>query len=159
MKHTRLIAALLLISLFGSFVQAATSAQTGTFAAPVQYTDNSAIPAGAILGYDIDCQFTATGASTSIPCVFAPTTTVASPFNVSVTYPADTGGKACFRVKARTAGAVSALSPLIAGSCRDLAPLAPQAPGAVTVTITLSLNMKSDTPITVAMSEPVVTRQ
>lgn len=154
---TRLLAALLLIP---SLALAATSPQTGTWTAPTTYVDGSALASSDITGHDIDCQFTPTG-GVAAACNFAPTSTTGSgtSFAVTVTYPSNTAGKACFRVRTKTASAVSAYGPLIAGSCRDLPALTPSAPGAVTITVTIALSLTSDSPITVAMAEPVVTRQ
>lgn len=132
-----------------------------TAAAPTTYVDNTPLPASAIVGYNIDCQFTPAGSSTATACTMSPTSVIGSTMaaSVTLTYPAATGGKACFRTAAKTAVAVSDLSPLGANSCKDLPAVGPSAPGAVTVTITLALNLTSDTPITVALAgPPVVTR-
>ncbi len=142
MKRFSLIAALLLVSLLGSFVTAATVTVAGTFSAPTTYTDSSPLPAADIVGYDIDCVFTPTG-GTAAACAFSPTTTVgnATSFSVQLTYAAGTGGRACFRTRTRTALAVSAFSPLAANgtSCKDFVALTPGAPGAVTVTVTVTV--------------------
>lgn len=125
---------------------------------PTTYVGGDPLASTAITGSDIDCQFTPAGSSTATACTSSPSsvTGAASTASVSITYPAATGGKACFRMRTKTANAVSDWSVLGANSCKDLPALAPSAPGAVTVTITLSLNLKSDTPITVAMAQPVV---
>lgn len=139
---------------------AATSSQTGNWSASSTYTDGSPLAVADITGHEIDCQYTPVG-GVAAACSFTPTSTTGSgtSFAVTVTYPSNTAGKACFRVRTKTASAVSAYGPLIAGSCRDLPALAPSAPGAVTITVTLALTLNSDSPITVAMSDPVVTKR
>lgn len=140
---------------------AATGAAAITSTPTLTYTDGSPLALTDIVGYSIDCQFTPTGVSTPSACVGSVTSVTGSTAaaSVTVTYPASTGGKACFRMATKTATSISALSPLGASSCKDLPALNPSAPGAVTVTITLALKLTSDSPITVAMSEPVLMRQ
>jgi hypothetical protein len=76
---------------------------------------------------------------------------------MTLTYPA-TGGEACFTLRTTTtAGLVSIDSSPKA--CKTLAPVSPNPPTNVTVTITLALDLKSDSPITVALAgPPVVTK-
>ncbi len=151
---------LLALALLPTLTLAAGGTASLSTTLPTTYVDSTPLAASAIIGSDIDCQFTASGTSTSTACTSSPTsvTGTANTASVSITYPAATGGKACFRWRAKTAYAVSDWSPLVANSCKDLPAIAPSAPGAVTVTITLSLNLQSDSPITVAMAEPVVTK-
>lgn len=154
-----LMVALLVLVGFSAAAHAAGGTAQLTTTLPTTYVDGSALASSAITGSDIDCQFTPTGSSTATACASSPTsvTGAAATASVSITYPAATGGKACFRMRTKTASAVSDWSALGANSCKDLPALAPSAPGAVTVTITLSLNLKSDTPITVAVNQPVTT--
>ena len=140
MKRFTLIAALLLVSVLGSFVRAGTGASTGTWAFSTSYSDNSPLAPSEIVGSDIDCTFTPPG-GVATPCVFTPTTVAgnATSFSIQLTYPSATGGRACFRTRTRTTNAVSALSPLGAASCKDFAAVTPNAPGAVTVTVSVSV--------------------
>lgn len=155
----------LFLAAFAAFFALPTFAATGTAALTSQptltYTDGSPLAAADIVGYAIDCQFTPTGASSASACAASPTSVTGSTASASVvvTYPASTGGKACFRMATKTASSVSALSALGANSCVNLPALSPSAPGSVTVTITLALMLTSDSPITVAMSAPTIERK
>lgn len=155
MKRFLLIAALALCAL-PTF--AATGSSSVTWARPTTYTDTSPLPASAISGNKILCTFTPTG-GTAAPCTLSGNSAPGSAqsFTATLTYPA-AGGAACFQVIATANGVDSAPSPIAAAACKTFEPLPPSTPGNVTVTITLALTITSETPITVAMAAPAVTR-
>ncbi len=148
--------AILLLLIVG-VAQAATATTAITFTRPTTYTDGSTLAASAITGYAVDCQFTPTGSSTATACTMTGSPLpggTATGGNVTLTYPA-AGGNACFVLRTLVGSASSAGS---APVCKALAAVPPSDPTNVTVTITLAINLESDSPIRVAVAQPVVTK-
>lgn len=135
--------------------KAATNSPAVTWLKPTTYTDGSALPAASITGYKLGCLFTPT-AGTAVPCTLSSSTAAGSAqtFTATLTYPA-IGGSACFTVIATAGGVDSAPS---AAACKTFDALVPNPPSNVTVTVSLTLNLSSQSPITVAMGTPVVTK-
>lgn len=128
-----------------------------TFTRPVAYTNGSALPTTAITGYAVDCTFTPTGGTAAVCALTG--SPLAGGTNqvgtVQLTYPA-VGGEACFKLRTLVGQQTSAgTQPAV---CRTLAALVPNDPTNLTITITVAVNISSDTPIRVAVVEPVVTR-
>lgn len=163
-----ILAAIALVCLLPMVGMSADQPMSTIGRAPLTNTNGTNITAGNgdLTGFDIDCQFTPAGSTTAAPCTYTPQSKAgaivpgaALSASVTVTYPA-AGGKACFRYRVKSATAVSDWSPYLANSasCATLAALVPSAPDGVTVTVTLSLRLTSDSPIAVVMSDPIVTR-
>lgn len=150
----------LLSSIALSIISAIACAATGTaalsFIRPTTYVDGSALAASAITGYAVDCTFTPTG-GTATACASSPATLpgTAQSGNITLTYPA-IGGQACFVL--RTLVGTNSSAGSSPPACKALAPIAPSDPSNLTVTITVALTISSATPITVAMTPPVVTK-
>ncbi len=148
--------AFLALAVLPAFAPAATGIATISFTRPTTYSDGSALPASAITGYAVDCQFTPTGGAA------APCTLTGSPFagsvqsgNVTITYP-PVGGSACFSLRTLVGSLSSVAS---AASCKTFDAVTPSPPTNVVVTVSLSLNLSSASPITVVASTPVVTQK
>lgn len=155
MKHLIQAVTLLLLA-SPAFAQSATGSIAAT--RPTTNSDGSTLAASDIAGYTWSCQFTPTGGNAA-PCAgFSGGTVTGSNPNTTVTFTAPAaGGKACFSGVTRTvAGMVSAPSAITAASCKDIAPSIPNPPGNVQVTVTLTLNLTSASPVTVALAGPPV---
>ena len=128
-----------LVLLFAGPVPAATGIGALTFAPPLKYSDGTPLPLSDIAQYDVDCGFKAKGATSYTPCValaptFLPSTVTSG--SVSFTMPI-VGGDACFRLRTVTIG--GAMSGWTDAKCKTLAGLTPDAPGILTVTVTVSI--------------------
>jgi hypothetical protein len=147
----------LIIALSIGTAFAATAPSSVSWTRPVTYSDNSPLPLAAITGNKILCTFTPTGGAAA-PCVLAASTTTgaAQTFTTTLTYPS-AGGKACFQVIA-TAGVDSDPSTLTADSCATVPALKPSAPSNVVITVTIAMTLKSETPITVQVADPIVAK-
>lgn len=130
--------AVFLLCVAGIALAATGNAQI-TFVRPTLYTDGTPLPVTAISGFQINCTFQNTGSSVVNPC------TAQSPLElpgnvttgaVTFTFPAQ-GGRACFTMRTRVGSAVS--DPSSPEACRDFAPLAPNPPTGVTVTVTVTV--------------------
>jgi hypothetical protein len=135
---------------------AATANVTINYVRANTYVDGTPLPASSITGHAVDCSFTPTGGTAAL-CALT-----GSPFpgsvqsgTVVVTYP-PVGGQACFALKTLVgSNSSNGSQPPV---CVALPAIKPGDPTNVTVTITLAINLQSDTPIRVAVAEPVVTR-
>lgn len=149
---------LVLAALVSGVASAATGSAAISLTRPTTYVDGSTLPSSAITGYSVGCTFTPTG-GTAAACTLSTTTLpggTSTGGTVSITYPA-VGGTACFTLKTMTATNMSDGSqPPV---CKDLPGVKPSDPSNVTITITVALNIASDSPIRVAVAEPVVTRK
>lgn len=126
-----------------------------TFTRPTQWSDGSPLAASDITGYQVECQFTATGATAATPC-----TLTGSPLpggtsqtgSVTLTYP-PVGGEACFVLRTVATGGL-----LSEGSapphCKTLPALRPADPSNVTITITVAINIEANGAVSVAMAQP-----
>lgn len=137
---------------------AATGSGAIAFTRASQYTDGSTLAAADITGYSVGCTFTPTG-GTSAACTAFTGSPLAGGSNqagtVTLSVPAS-GGQACFTLKTLTASASSAGT---APFCKTFADTrVPGDPTNATITISVTLNLTSAAPITVAMSAPVVTK-
>lgn len=151
-------ALLILVSLVTGVASAATGSTALNYTRPTTYVDGSTLPSSAITGYTVGCTFTPTG-GTATACTLNTTTLpggTSTSGSVTITYPA-AGGTACFTLRTNTATATSPGSQPAA--CKDLPALAPSDPTNLTVTITLAINIASDSPVRVAVATPVVTKQ
>lgn len=162
MKLNRLLFALVSVAaLCGVFspVHAATGNAAISFTRATTYTDNSALATADITGYAVGCTFAPTG-GTAAACTGFTGSPLAGGSNqagtVTMTVPA-AGGQVCFTLKTLTAIASSAGT---APFCKTFADTrVPGDPTNATLTITLTLNLTSASPITVALAgPPVVTR-
>lgn len=158
MKRYLLAAFLALAACSFPKAHAASAPSTVNWVRPSTYTDNSVLPVAAISGNKILCTFTPTGGAAA-PCTLAASTTTgaAQTFTTTLTYPA-IGGRVCFQVVATAGGVDSAPSAQTASSCADVPALTPSAPSNVVISISIALTLKSATPITVEVAEPVVAR-
>lgn len=147
-----------LLALVATRLDAATAPASITFTRPTTWSNGSPLAASDIAGYQVECQFTATGSTSSVPCTLtgAPLAGGTSQSgSVTVTYP-PIGGQACFSLRTVAVGGM--LSPgSTPPACKTLPALTPSDPSNVTITVTLAISIKSDAPVTVAMSAPVVT--
>lgn len=147
----------LLLAVLPSLVLAATGTSALSYTRPTTRVDGSTLAASEITGYAVDCTFTPTG-GTATACTLSTTTLpggTSASGSVTITYPA-VGGVACFKLRTLTGSLSSPGSQPAA--CKDLPAVAPSDPTNLTVTITVALNVSSDTPIRVAVAEPVVTK-
>lgn len=151
-----LMVALLVLAGFSAAAHAATGTTALTFTPPTTNSDGSALAASDITNYTVVCTFTPpTGAAST--CV-TDTTTIAGGTNkvgtLKITYPVS-GGQACILLKTNRSDGVQG-----AGSqppaCTTLPAIKPNDPTNVTITVTLAINLQSDSPITVAAVTPVV---
>jgi hypothetical protein len=138
---------------------AATSSAAVTWTRATAYTDGTSLPASAISGHKIVCTFTP-ASGTAAPCTLSASSAAGSAqtLTTTLTYPA-VGGQACFQLVTTANGVDSVPSAVTAAACKAFDPLTPNPPGNVSVTITLALTLTSDSPITVAMAAPVVTKK
>lgn len=147
-------------ALFGAFTpaDAATGNAALSFSRPTTYTDGSALSTAEITGYAVDCFFTPTaGTAGACPVTGSPLAGGANQAgSVTLTVPAS-GGQACFKLRTLV-GTASSLGGTPA--CKTFPDTrTPSDPTGVTVTVTLSLNLTSAAPITVALAgPPVVTK-
>lgn len=152
----------LTLALCTSIACAATGTAAIGYTGSSTYTDGSALNPADIQFYAATCSFTPTGASAAGACTaanFPNAVGTATSISGTLSVPAK-GGKACFQVTARANGVDSAPSAIVAAtSCKTFDPLPPSSPTNITVTITLALTISSDSPISVAMAEPVVTKK
>lgn len=141
---------------FAGMAHAATGNATVTWTNPVTYTDGSALASSAISGSKLVCTFTpTTGAATACALSASSVSGNAQTITTALTYPA-IGGSACFSV-ITTAGGVDS-APSVTPACKTFTPLQPNPPTGVTVTVVLTLNLTSASPITMAsVGSPVVT--
>jgi hypothetical protein len=158
-KHALIcLAAILALTCIWHSAHAATGSTAVNYTPPTQYEDGTPLPASDIKGYAVDCKFTPTGGSTASVCTLDTTTLpggTARTGTVKITYPV-TGGTACFVLKTMTVAAQSDGSQPPA--CQVLPAVQPNDPTNLTITITLTLNIASDTPIRVAVAEPVISK-
>jgi hypothetical protein len=137
----------LLIGLLGFFVaplaHAATVSVAVSYSRPTTYENGSALPPGAIASYGIGCTFTPVNGSAA-PCasmstgIFAGTATSGS---FSFVAP-DVGGRLCVQLVTRTAAGIEGSpSALTSNSCKDVVvpPQIPNAPGSVTIVVTVTV--------------------
>jgi hypothetical protein len=160
-KHLVIIVCFFIACAFASFAaRAATGNATINYTPPTQYEDGTTLPATAIAGYAVSCTFTPNGGGAASACALDVTQIpggTSRSATVKVTYPV-VGGTACFVLKTvTTSGAQSDGSQPPA--CQPLPAVQPNDPTNLTITITLALNISSDTPIRVAVNEPVVTQE
>jgi hypothetical protein len=138
--------------------EAATGNASITLTRPTAYTDGSPLAASAITGYAVDCQFTATGATSSTTCTLTGSPLpggTATGGNVTLTYPA-AGGNACFVLRTLVGALSSAGGTPV---CKALPGVPPNDPTNVTITVTLAINLESASEIRVAsveVAKPVV---
>lgn len=118
------------------------------------YVDGSALAPADITGHGIYCTFTPTTGS-PIPCTFSPVSFsgAVSTGSVTLTYPAS-GGKACFRLTTRTTGAESAQTAESPAMCKDLPAIAPSPPGNPSITVTITINIPGEAPVTATVRAP-----
>jgi hypothetical protein len=96
--------------------EAATGTAAITLTRPTAYTDGTPLAAADIAEYPVVCRFTPTGATSS------------------------TGGRLCLRIRATANGVNSDPSN---ETCKDVPAVAPNAPGSVTITITIIVSTDS----------------
>lgn len=123
--------------------QAATAQTAGlSFTAPTHYVDGTRLPAGAIVGYDAECSSWTPEGGAAGPCTqFAPVSVSGAQTAITMngTVPA-TGGRAGFRVRARTSNAASAWTEEVF-KLFPAVTTPPNPPGNVTVAVVVELNM------------------
>jgi hypothetical protein len=161
MKEHRIVGVLafaLIAVCIAGIANAATS--TLAFTRPSTYSDGSTLPSSAITGYVVTCTFTPTGGTASA-CTGLTGSPLAGGTNQagSITFTAPAaGGQACVKLFTQTATAADPVGS--SPACTTVADTrTPGSPTNVTVTVTVALQISSDTPIRVAVSEPVVTRK
>lgn len=128
-----------LLLLLSSVATAGTGVANLTWVNPTAYTDGTVLPATAIAETQVYCDWTGTNSTTVTPCTAATPAAFAGSVTTGTqtfTYPAG-GGKACWYVRTRVGSAVS--DPSSPKACKDFAPLAPNSPSNVTVTVTVSI--------------------
>lgn len=134
----KILCALALLTL-ATAATAATGVANITWLNPSSYTDNTPLPLSAITETQIYCEFTPIGSTVTSDCANgAPAAFAGSVASgtYTFTYPAQ-GGRACFYIRTRAGTGVS--DPSSPKACKDFAPLKPNAPGNVTVTVTVSV--------------------
>lgn len=150
------LAILALFACLSGIASAGTANAAFAITRPTAYADGTALPAANIASYPVACMFTPTGGSATA-CTFTPTSFAGSVLtgSVALTVPPD-GGRACFTLKTHLVNGVD--SDPGAEACKDVPAVKPNAPG-YTITITLAINLESDTPIRVAVADPIVTKE
>lgn len=138
MKSIRLLAFASLLLIAGT-ATAGTGVANISWTLPTLYTDGTPLPAASIAETQVYCEWTGTGTTTIAPCANATPAAFAGSVTTGVqtfTFP-PAGGKACWYLRTRVASAVS--DPSSPKACKDFAPLAPNAPSNVVVTVTVSI--------------------
>lgn len=159
-RFRHLVLALAFILLFvclGQIANAATGTAAGTWTRPTAHEDASPLAASAITGYALTCEFTPTGGASAACASFTPATFAGTATSGTITVsnlPA-TGGQLCLTLSTVTSYSRSAPSP---AQCKAVDPVKPNAPSNFTITVTVAINLQSDSEIRVAVADPVVTR-
>lgn len=140
-----LVAAFVVTLMCAVSVFAATAPRTVNFTPPTTFAPVAGgvaepLPAGFLTGYNLYCEWQATGASSWGPCQgFSQGTTTGASTSITgtLTYNATVGGRACFRVVALGGGEQSDVSN---ETCTTFAPVRyrPGAPVITSVTVTIT---------------------
>jgi hypothetical protein len=123
--------------------EAATGTAAITLTRPTAYTDGTPLAAADIAEYPVVCRFTPTGATSSTACTTSPTALpggTATGGAVTIANLPAKGGRLCLRIRATANGVNSDPSN---ETCKDVPAVAPNAPGSVTITITIIVSTDS----------------
>jgi hypothetical protein len=156
-RYLLTLAAILIFSFVWGAATAATGAAAGTWTRPTTYVDTTPLPASAITGYVLTCRFTPTGGAAAPCSSFTPSTFPPGALSgdITVSNLPPTGGNLCLTLNTQTAAATSDNG---VEQCKPVPAVRPNAPGAFTITVTVAINLESDSEIRVAVADPVVTR-
>lgn len=157
MKHVRLIAALLLISVLGSFLPTAHAAPAAVYQwdLPTSYDDNTTpLPPAKIAGYNItSCRFRPADGSADQACAGLSKTKFAGGTAITDTLTATiptTGGQLCLRISTVDTNGAVAVVPSNEG-CKPFAAINPLPPTNLrVVSIGIELRTADGTPVSIA---------